>query len=82
VRECAALGVADADLGQAIHLVASPAAGATTAALHAALARDLPTFMLPRLVHWRDSLPINANGKLDRAMLAQTLITDRQDSAA
>lgn len=82
VRECVALGVADADLGQAIHLVASPAPGGTTTALIAALARELPTFMLPRVVHWHDPLPVNANGKLDRALIAQTWLAPAQDSAA
>ncbi len=71
VGDCVALGLPDANLGQAVHLVASPPAAADSAyadsaALIAALSRDLPNFMLPRVVHWRAALPVNANGKLDR----------------
>ncbi len=73
VREAVVLGLPDLDLGQAIHLIASPAAGADSAALIAALARELPNFMVPRGVHWRDTLPITANGKLDRAGLYREL---------
>jgi len=73
VREAVALGLPDRDLGQAIHLVASPLPGATNAALIAALARDLPNFMVPRQVHWRDALPLTANGKTDRAGLYREL---------
>ncbi len=71
VGEAVALGLPDAELGQAIHLMASPAGDG--AALIAAMARDLPGFMLPRAVHWRDSLPIGPNGKPDRAAIYREL---------
>jgi len=29
----------------------------------------LPSYMQPATVTWRDALPVNANGKLDRAAL-------------
>jgi acyl-CoA synthetase (AMP-forming)/AMP-acid ligase II len=45
-------------------------------ALRAALARDLPAFMLPRAIHWRDTMPLSANGKLDRAGLYLALTQD------
>ena len=67
VADAVALGLPDRDLGQAIHLVACAAGKADTPALIAALALALPAFMVPRMVHWRDALPLNANGKLDRA---------------
>ena len=73
VGEVVAFGVPDGDLGQVIHCVASPAASADTGALIAAMARDLPGFMVPRMVHWRDRLPLNANGKIDRAALYREL---------
>jgi acyl-coenzyme A synthetase/AMP-(fatty) acid ligase len=73
VAEAVALGLPDADLGQAIHLVASPTGAPDSAALIAALARDLPNFMVPRGLHWRDGLPVGANGKLDRAGLYREL---------
>jgi acyl-CoA ligase (AMP-forming) (exosortase A-associated) len=75
VAEAVALGVADERLGQAIHLFAR-AAGAGRPdddGLRAALGRDLPNFMVPHAIHWRDALPRNANGKLDRVALAAEL---------
>lgn len=70
VREAAAFGVADARLGQAILVVASAAdRQAAEEALRTRLRRDLPAFMQPRDYVWRDELPRNANGKLDRARL-------------
>lgn len=71
VVEAVVLGLPDADLGQAIHLVVSGASD--SGALIAALARDLPNFMVPRAVHWRDALPLNPNGKIDRAALYREL---------
>jgi acyl-coenzyme A synthetase/AMP-(fatty) acid ligase len=73
VAEVIALGLPDADLGQVIHVVASPSGLPDSAALIAALSHTLPNFMLPRGVHWRDALPVNANGKLDRTGLYREL---------
>ena len=41
--------------------------GAMRRTLRARLRRDLPSFQQPRAIVWRDALPRNANGKLDRA---------------
>ena len=38
-----------------------------------ALRRDLPNYMQPQVIHWRESLPRGATGKLDRAGLAVEL---------
>ena len=77
VAEAVALGVADAALGQAIHLIVRAAPGVgqdgAEAGLLPALGRELPNFMLPRCVHWREAMPLSANGKLDRAALAHEL---------
>ena len=73
VAQAVALGLPDGDLGQAIHLVASPTGAPDSVALIAAMARDLPNFMVPRAVHWRDALPLNPNGKIDRAVLYREL---------
>jgi acyl-coenzyme A synthetase/AMP-(fatty) acid ligase len=75
VAEAAAFGVPDDRLGQAIVVAArasGDAAGAE-AALRARLRRDLPGFMQPTRYHWRDAMPRNANGKLDRAALKAEL---------
>ncbi|NTS64042.1 AMP-binding protein [Sphingomonas sp. HHU CXW] len=69
VREAVAIGVADARMGQRIVVVARGEAAAE-AALRARLKRDLPTYMQPAEIMWRDELPRNANGKLDRARIA------------
>ncbi|MGL4314368.1 MAG: acyl-CoA ligase (AMP-forming), exosortase A system-associated, partial [Sphingomonas sp.] len=71
VAEAVALGVPDDRLGQAV-LVIARAVGdkeAAEAALRARLRRDLPNFMQPARFDWRDVLPRNANGKIDRAAL-------------
>ena len=75
VGEAVALGIADDRLGQSILLIASPAGGRSAeeaeATLRGGLAAVLPAFMLPKRMVWLDSLPRNANGKLDRAALRQ-----------
>ena len=68
-REAVAIGVADARLGQGIVVVAR-GSGADEPALRARLKRELPTYMQPARIVWRDALPHNANGKLDRAAIA------------
>jgi acyl-coenzyme A synthetase/AMP-(fatty) acid ligase len=75
VAEAVALGVPDERLGHAIHLVVRPAADATDpeTALPKALQKELPNFMQPHAIHWRDTLPLNPNGKLDRTAIAAEL---------
>lgn len=75
VAEAVALGLPDPQLGAAIHLVVR-ALGDTAAArdgLIPALTRALPNFMVPRHVHWREAMPTNPNGKLDRVALSAEL---------
>ncbi|MBB4858514.1 acyl-CoA ligase (AMP-forming) (exosortase A-associated) [Novosphingobium chloroacetimidivorans] len=81
VVEAVALGVPDERLGQAVHLVVRPAPGVDDAAqaLPKRLAQDLPNFMQPRLIHWREAMPIGPNGKIDRNGLQQEV---RQELAA
>jgi len=65
-REAVAVGIPDERTGQAIVAVlAGDPAG--EGALRMRLRRDLPGFQQPSRYEWRDSLPRNANGKLDRA---------------
>jgi acyl-CoA ligase (AMP-forming) (exosortase A-associated) len=72
VAEAVALGVADARLGQSVHLIVRGDAGAGEA-LAKALQRELPTFMQPQHIHWRAAMPLNPNGKIDRTALAAEL---------
>lgn len=67
--EAVALGIADERLGQAILLYARPVGEGAEQRLSDWLRRNLPGFMQPARVIWRDELPRNANGKLDRAAL-------------
>jgi acyl-CoA ligase (AMP-forming) (exosortase A-associated) len=71
VGEAAAIGVADDRLGQRIVLFATPASdgGKDTDGLSASMKRDLPAFMVPSTIKWRESLPRNSNGKIDRRAL-------------
>jgi amino acid adenylation domain-containing protein len=73
LAEAVALGVPDARLGQAILLVAVPRGGLAPEAVEAQLVRGLagalPAFMRPARILWRQSLPRNPNGKIDRAAL-------------
>jgi acyl-CoA ligase (AMP-forming) (exosortase A-associated) len=69
VLECCAFGVADAGLGQAIILVVSGTHGEADEELKRFLKAELPNFMQPRDIVWRDELPRNPNGKLDRAAI-------------
>ena len=71
VSEAITLGVPDERLGQAIHLIVR--GNGDEEALRAALRRDLPNFMQPREVRWVERMPLNANGKVDRAALQAEL---------
>lgn len=73
VSEVAALGIAHSKLGQAIVLVvkAKDADRADTDALIGAVKQQVPNYMVPSQVIWRDSLPRNANGKIDRPALTR-----------
>jgi acyl-coenzyme A synthetase/AMP-(fatty) acid ligase len=68
-EEAVALGVPDERLGQAIHLVVR--GSGDDEGLRQALRRELPNFMQPSVIRWLDAMPLNPNGKIDRAMLAR-----------
>ncbi|MET1754808.1 acyl-CoA ligase (AMP-forming), exosortase A system-associated [Novosphingobium sp. RD2P27] len=76
VSEAVALGVPDERLGQAVHLFLRAAPGVQDAhsELPRRLMQDLPNFMQPRVIHWREAMPIGPNGKIDRTSLASELM--------
>ncbi|GGZ08523.1 acyl-CoA ligase (AMP-forming), exosortase A system-associated [Novosphingobium colocasiae] len=76
VAEAVALGVPDARLGHAIHLVVRASADADDAetALPGRLMQELPNFMQPKAIHWRAAMPTGPNGKIDRAGLLAELV--------
>jgi acyl-CoA ligase (AMP-forming) (exosortase A-associated) len=65
--EAVAHAIPDPALGQAIRLVLRGAPDETGMRAH--LKHELPSHMQPRLIDWRDEMPRNANGKIDRAAL-------------
>jgi acyl-CoA synthetase (AMP-forming)/AMP-acid ligase II len=69
--EAVAVGVPDAELGEAIVLFAVFEAGDSDPeeSVRRAITADLPAYMVPRRVIAREALPRNANGKVDRAGL-------------
>jgi len=73
VAEVAALGIQHGKLEQAIVLVAQPVESgkSNTESLLEAMRPNVPGYMMPTDVIWRDGLPHNANGKLDRKALAE-----------
>ncbi|MBS0481054.1 MAG: acyl-CoA ligase (AMP-forming), exosortase A system-associated [Proteobacteria bacterium] len=75
VSEAVALGVADARLGQAVHLIVrgDPDRSDAKTELPRILMQELPNFMQPKHIHWRAQLPLSPNGKIDRARLQQEL---------
>lgn len=75
VAEAVALGVPDMRLGQAVHLVvrANDDRALAEAQLPGILARELPNFMRPQMIHWREKMPLNPNGKIDRVSLAKEI---------
>jgi acyl-CoA ligase (AMP-forming) (exosortase A-associated) len=71
VREALALGVPDDQLGQAVLLVAVAKGENAEARVRAYFAAELPAFMHPREIVWRQALPTGPTGKLDRAALVK-----------
>jgi acyl-CoA ligase (AMP-forming) (exosortase A-associated) len=72
VLEAVALGYPDVRLGEAIALIVR--GPGPEEALRAHLRRELPNFMQPSALLWRDELPRSPNGKLDRERLKQELM--------
>ncbi|MEP3051625.1 MAG: acyl-CoA ligase (AMP-forming), exosortase A system-associated [Erythrobacter sp.] len=74
VSEAVALGIPDERLGHAVHLVVRGTVNEEERHEFARdIARQLPNFMQPREIHWRDALPLNPNGKVDRSALLREL---------
>ena len=71
VGEVVATGVPDAELGHRVAVFVTRATRhVTDEHLLEHCRRNLPAYMVPQHIEWRESLPRNANGKYDRAQLA------------
>jgi len=83
VREAVVFGVPDERLGQAVIAVLYAAPSLTQDFVLAACRQQLPSYMVPRLVKLRsDSLPRNANGKIDRLSLRQMYLCRHKNTFA
>lgn len=74
VTEAVALGIPDDRLGEAIALVVRGGGREADSDLRNYLRRELPNFMQPAHIVWRDELPRSPNGKLDREVIKSELI--------
>lgn len=74
VSEAVALGIPDDRLGHAVHLVVRGTSDESERALlPRRLQQELPNFMQPQQIHWRSTMPLNPNGKIDRPALLREL---------
>ncbi len=72
--EAVALGIPDERLGHAVHLVVRGTRDVDEQAqLPKLLLKELPNFMQPQVIHWREAMPLNPNGKIDRTALYREL---------
>jgi acyl-CoA synthetase (AMP-forming)/AMP-acid ligase II len=72
VSEVAAVGVPHDRLGQAIVIVAKPASNEKQddRDIIDRIRGRVPNYMVPHAVEWKESLPRNANSKIDRKLLS------------
>jgi len=87
VAECAAFGLPDATLGEAVHVVVALTGGAggkaAPPALLATCRCHLPAYMVPATITlYPGPLPRNPNGKIDRRTLAAALAAAADQPAA
>jgi len=73
VYEAVALGYPDDRLGEGIALILRPDRRDHEDEFRAFLKKELPNFMQPGRIIWRDELPRSPNGKLDRNLLKDEL---------
>lgn len=75
VSECAALGIPHDGLGQAVVIAAQSQTpnDETQDKILLACRQALPNYMVPAKIVWRETLPRNPNGKVDRKRIAAEL---------
>jgi acyl-CoA synthetase (AMP-forming)/AMP-acid ligase II len=72
VAEAVAHAIPDPALGQAIRLVVRGTGEGEVLTAH--LKRELPSHMQAKIIEWREELPRNANGKLDRSAIRSEVV--------
>jgi acyl-CoA ligase (AMP-forming) (exosortase A-associated) len=73
IYEAVALGYPDDRLGEGIALIVRPDRSTEEESFRTFLKKQLPNFMQPSRIIWRDELPRSPNGKLDRNLLKDEL---------
>ncbi|WP_251358488.1 acyl-CoA ligase (AMP-forming), exosortase A system-associated [Kangiella sp. TOML190] len=69
IKEVAALGVNDEQLGQAVALIVKADDALTNEQIKKYCLKQLPNFMQPKYIERVEQLPRNPNGKIDRSQL-------------
>src|ERR1051325_1536803 len=69
VRECAVVVTDGANQNKHLAAFCSGDRPPNPGVLRDQLARELPTYMVPSAIHWRKTLPLTENGKIDRKAL-------------
>jgi acyl-CoA ligase (AMP-forming) (exosortase A-associated) len=69
IQEAVVLGVPHDVLGASVYAVVVLAAGASAEQLEGYCKKSMPPYMIPKTFAYRDALPRNTNGKLDRALI-------------
>ncbi|TCJ94268.1 amino acid adenylation domain-containing protein [Nocardia alba] len=80
IAKAAVIAATDSRLGDRLVAYVVPAPGATLTAgqVKAEVAQVLPSYMVPSAFVVLDRLPLNANGKLDRAALPEPVLEPRR----
>ncbi|MFF2395146.1 amino acid adenylation domain-containing protein [Nocardia sp. NPDC058114] len=80
IAQAAVVATTDPQLGDRLvaYVVPAPGGALTTAQAKAAVAQVLPSYMVPSAFVVLDRLPLNANGKLDRAALPAPVLEPRR----
>lgn len=75
ISECVALGIPHKEIGQAVVVVAQSNSpnDDTVDKIMTACRNELPNYMIPHEIIWKDALPRNPNGKIDRKRLRDEL---------
>jgi acyl-CoA ligase (AMP-forming) (exosortase A-associated) len=77
VSEAVAVGVPHETLGQSIVVLAKPIDATTSPAqLNNWYRQKVPLYMVPHRIEWRDALPRNPNGKIDRVVVRALLASE------